>query len=265
MERQQPPTGGELQGTREQAASREERHHEDERARTELMERISAAGVTTLGKVATVVTAEQAADDTDADNLPWTDAARWSPAQVARTENESDEQDRLDALFGEIPDEEIGTIEDMSWFGLLRNEGRPGGIILSQNQYGFRGIWEVDSDDRLARHWNELQREYDSFMEATHAHNREPSEHDDREHEATNRDHHPEIWVGSLSDYNNGRLHGAWLDATLDPSELRDAIQFMLRGSYVPGAEEWAIMDYDDFCGVRSRNKISYSFRDVMV
>lgn len=24
----------------------------------------------------------------------------------------------------------------------------------------------------------------------------------------------------------------------------------MLRGGYAPGAEEWAIMDYDDFCGV---------------
>ncbi|MGH9959116.1 MAG: antirestriction protein ArdA, partial [Pyrinomonadaceae bacterium] len=158
--------------------------------------------------------------------------------------------DRLDSLFGVIPDEEIGTTQDMGWFGLLRHEGQPGGVVLSRNQYGSRGVWETDSDERLARQWAKLQREHDAFVEATRTHSREPGEREEQEREATNSSHCPEIWVGSLGDYNNGRLHGVWLDATLDPEELRDAIQFMLRNGHGASAEEWAIMDYDDFCGV---------------
>ncbi len=42
----------------------------------------------------------------------------------------------------------------------------------------------------------------------------------------------PEIWVGSLADYNAGVLHGVWLDATLEPDELAAAVQFMLRNSH---------------------------------
>jgi antirestriction protein len=61
--------------------------------------------------------------------------------------------------------------------------------------------------------------------------------------------HHPEIWVGSLSDYNDGHLHGVWLDATLDAEQLHAAVQFMLRNGYDRHAEEWAILDHSDFCG----------------
>ncbi len=41
----------------------------------------------------------------------------------------------------------------------------------------------------------------------------------------------------SLADYNAGVLHGAWLDATLEPDELAAAVQFMLRNSHEPDAE----------------------------
>lgn len=61
----------------------------------------------------------------------------------------------------------------------------------------------------------------------------------------------PQIYVASLSDYNDGRLHGAWLDATNEPEELGEGIARMLSTSPMPGAEEWAIHDYDDFAGVR--------------
>ncbi|MCA1709786.1 MAG: hypothetical protein LC808_43515, partial [Actinobacteria bacterium] len=37
-----------------------------------------------------------------------------------------------------------------------------------------------------------------------------------------------------------------WLDATLEPDELRDAVAFMLRTGYNSDVEEWAIKDYDD-------------------
>lgn len=57
----------------------------------------------------------------------------------------------------------------------------------------------------------------------------------------------PRIWVGSLADYNNGVLHGDWLDAAVDDEELLAAAQRILSGSREPDAEEWGIFDYDDF------------------
>lgn len=65
----------------------------------------------------------------------------------------------------------------------------------------------------------------------------------------------PHIYVASLSDYNNGHLHGAWLDAT-DPVEgLQEAVDTMLtlspttRRTGEP-AEEWRIDDYEGFGAV---------------
>lgn len=58
----------------------------------------------------------------------------------------------------------------------------------------------------------------------------------------------PRIWIGSLADYNAGRLHGDWCDAAVDPpSDLRAAVDRILAGSDEPDAEEWGIFDYDDF------------------
>ena len=61
----------------------------------------------------------------------------------------------------------------------------------------------------------------------------------------------PRIWVGSLADYNAGRLHGQWLDAAQDSEQLRQQVQAMLSRSRTPGAEEYGIFDYDGFGGLR--------------
>lgn len=61
----------------------------------------------------------------------------------------------------------------------------------------------------------------------------------------------PRIYVACLAAYNNGKLHGAWIDANQDVDELREAVQEMLARSLEPGAEEWAIHDYDGFHGAR--------------
>lgn len=58
------------------------------------------------------------------------------------------------------------------------------------------------------------------------------------------------IYVASLSDYNDGRLHGEWIDlgADTDADEVWEAIEAMLASS--PGsepAEEFAIHDYEGF------------------
>lgn len=66
----------------------------------------------------------------------------------------------------------------------------------------------------------------------------------------------PEIYVASLADYNAGKYHGAWIDATLDPEEIHIRIATMLRHSPVLRAEgetfgDWAIHDYEGFGSIR--------------
>ena len=56
----------------------------------------------------------------------------------------------------------------------------------------------------------------------------------------------PRIYVASLSDYNAGRLHGAWLEAT-DFQRVRGAVAAMLKASPVGRAEEYAIHDFEGF------------------
>lgn len=55
------------------------------------------------------------------------------------------------------------------------------------------------------------------------------------------------VYVASLSDYNDGRLHGAWIEAAQEPNDLHDEVEAMLHASPLPGAEEWAIHDYEGF------------------
>lgn len=80
------------------------------------------------------------------------------------------------------------------------------------------------------------------------------------EHEVTSAETEPRlsprIYAASLSDYNNGILHGRWIDATSDIVEMQQAISEMLATSPTTArhgepAEEWAIHDYDDFGDIR--------------
>ena len=61
----------------------------------------------------------------------------------------------------------------------------------------------------------------------------------------------PRIYVASLSDYNDGRLVGRWLDASVPVDDLAEGIQAMLAASPSSGAEEWAIQDYEGFGPLR--------------
>ena len=62
---------------------------------------------------------------------------------------------------------------------------------------------------------------------------------------------HPKIYVASLSDYNEGRLHGVWIDAAQDADAIHGEITAMLAASRSLSAEEWAIHDFEDFGSVR--------------
>ena len=79
----------------------------------------------------------------------------------------------------------------------------------------------------------------------------EPIENHPEVHVPGERQVRPQIWVGSLADYNAGRLHGEWIDGNQDVEALEAATSAMLARSREPNAEEFAIFDYDDFGGLQ--------------
>lgn len=60
----------------------------------------------------------------------------------------------------------------------------------------------------------------------------------------------PRIYVACLAAYNNGYLHGAWIEVGDDADAVWDGIKAMLKASPVALAEEHAIHDYEGFGGV---------------
>ena len=66
-----------------------------------------------------------------------------------------------------------------------------------------------------------------------------------------NREVTPKVWIASLSDYNAGNLHGAWVVADQEPEGIWEGINEVLHSSPQPLAEEWAVFDYEGFGPVR--------------
>ena len=81
------------------------------------------------------------------------------------------------------------------------------------------------------------------------------------------------IYVACLASYNNGVLHGRWIDASSDVEEMQAEVDAILReskfpnvkvehpdtGEMVPSAEEFAIHDFDgipstlgEYCGLQA-------------
>ncbi|CZL26968.1 antirestriction protein ArdA [Legionella pneumophila] len=61
----------------------------------------------------------------------------------------------------------------------------------------------------------------------------------------------PQIYVACLASYNNGILHGKWIDADQDANSIYDEIHEILADSPIKGAEEFAIHDFEGFGGAR--------------
>jgi len=55
------------------------------------------------------------------------------------------------------------------------------------------------------------------------------------------------IYVADLAAYNNGKLHGVWIDACDDINNIWEQIKAMLAASPEDFAEEYAIHDYEGF------------------
>lgn len=61
----------------------------------------------------------------------------------------------------------------------------------------------------------------------------------------------PRVYVACLAAYNNGKLHGTWINADQDADDIRAGIADMLKASPETNAEEWAIHDFEGFGGLR--------------
>ncbi|HAT8649762.1 TPA: antirestriction protein ArdA, partial [Legionella pneumophila] len=61
----------------------------------------------------------------------------------------------------------------------------------------------------------------------------------------------PQIYIACLAAYNNGILHGEWIDATQDVSTIYNEIHEMLANSPIEDAEEFAIHDFEGFGGTQ--------------
>lgn len=219
--------------------------------RTDLMRRISAADVSTLGNVAIVETSgEPEEDDNDeADTYSWADAATWTAALDAEDIRTTIDraglaEEEFDALFAGDADEEVSDVDELGWYGILRWKDRPGGLLLKLDSDGRRQTWVVDSNETLEARWTTLTSEYEHYHEEREAYDLAVDQRSD-----TPSGLSPRIWVASLADYTNGELHGQWFDATREASELELATKFMLRSSRTPHAEEWGIFDYNEFYG----------------
>src|SRR6201993_5364642 len=86
---------------------------------------------------------------------------------------------------------------------------------------------------------------------------KEPNQHEHPGAEAPTQPS-PAIYVASLADYNNGILHGVWIEAARDPADIKADIDAMLAQSREPHAEEYAIFDYDQFgrCQIHEHDSI---------
>ena len=77
---------------------------------------------------------------------------------------------------------------------------------------------------------------------------------------------HPiRIYVACLAAYNNGHLHGKWIDASFGESHIREQTQAMLKASPIEEAEEWAIHDYEGFEGASLSEYASFEHVAALV
>jgi antirestriction protein len=78
------------------------------------------------------------------------------------------------------------------------------------------------------------------------------TDHEHEQHHETQPPNTPRIYIASLSDYNAGVLHGSWIDADHDLDDIHDSVKAILAKSPTdPGAEEFAIHDYEGFGPLR--------------
>lgn len=83
--------------------------------------------------------------------------------------------------------------------------------------------------------------------------------------EATQERSHPRVWIGSWADYNEGTLHGRWIDAARDPGEIQADIDQILQTSPVAKrhgvpSEEWGVFDHEGFGSLQVSEQASLDY-----
>jgi len=61
----------------------------------------------------------------------------------------------------------------------------------------------------------------------------------------------PQIYVACVASYNEGILHGCWINAMQGKATIMLKIQRMLDNSHVEDAEDYAILDYQHFGAIK--------------
>jgi len=61
----------------------------------------------------------------------------------------------------------------------------------------------------------------------------------------------PKIYVACLAAYNNGHLHGEWIDINKGIDHVWIRVKTMLANSPIPHSDEFVIHDYEDFVAIR--------------
>jgi antirestriction protein len=222
-------------------AAEQDAAEEDDRARTELMERIQAAGVTTLGDMAVVVGGEQVegTSETGGDDIHDGLAAAEQAGRPIDHRTARSVAQRLCAEFGRGPDSALGVLAGC-------------GAILEDDIY--EELY-ADIDGQSPQQQKLVDALYSYCIRREY---KGPYSHWVRnpEDRATASGLQPAIWVGSLSDYNAGVLHGMWIDAYQEPEDLQAHVHWILRTSPTARqegvvAEEYGIFDHEGFGGMR--------------
>jgi hypothetical protein len=60
--------------------------------------------------------------------------------------------DLAERLYEETPDEQSGSVDELGWFGLFREEK----AILTQDSQGFVDVEQFDTDEKLQEVWELL-------------------------------------------------------------------------------------------------------------
>ena len=215
--------------------------------RADFAQRTVGNGTATLSDLAVVQASEPSeSPEEERDAFSWSDAAHWSPGDADEAASTALADEQIDLLFESEPDEESGDVDALGRYALIRRHDEPGGIILRRGNDGLTHSWVIPRDELLTTRWAAVVRGNERYSAERQAYEDATTGSGD-----TASGIRPQIWVGSLADYNAGHLHGEWFDATREASELELATQFMLRGSHMPNAEEWAVMDYDGFGSLR--------------
>jgi|TARA_R110000765_G_scaffold169999_4_gene274955 hypothetical protein len=60
--------------------------------------------------------------------------------------------DMAERLFQETPDEQAGSVHELGWFGMFREEK----VILTEDSQGFVDAEQFDTDEKLQEVWDLL-------------------------------------------------------------------------------------------------------------